>query len=145
VIVGILSAFAIPKFSSRSSYEKNFLFYEVLNSLRYARKLAVVTQCHVQVQLSASQLVLTRRTGTICTNTAAAFSVSVLDPVSGVNNYTRTNPGSGGVISSTLANFYFNGLGQVRDSSTNAVTSVQVTVGSRNIQIVGETGLSYEF
>lgn len=49
VILGIISAVALPRFFDRKTFDERFYFEEVLSSFRYARKLAVASGCSIKV------------------------------------------------------------------------------------------------
>ncbi len=144
VIIGIMSAIAGSKFFSAADYNRRVYYDEVINSIRYARKLAVATNAHVQVDLTSTSVTLRNRIeGSNCT-TGTTFSV-VTDPANRNNSgYVKTAPGQVALNFST-ANWpiYFNGLGQALLASNCSVLSsastVQVVNGNA-ITVTGETG-----
>ena len=136
-----------PKFFSSIDYDRLVYYEEVLNSLRYARKLAVATNAHIQVNLSATDLTLRSRTeGSDCT-TGTHFG-AIIDPTTKTPGYVKTAPGP--VILSFSKNWpiYFNGLGQAfkADDCTVLKTGAPGTwvsiVGGNTVTVIGETGLS---
>jgi len=52
VILGIISAVALPRFFDRNTFDERFYFEEVLSSVRYAQKLAVASGCYIRAQAS---------------------------------------------------------------------------------------------
>ena len=53
LLLGILSATALPKFFSVSGYQQQVFFDDTLAAVRFAQKLAVATGCNVQVSIAA--------------------------------------------------------------------------------------------
>ncbi|MFI8740172.1 pilus assembly FimT family protein [Stutzerimonas zhaodongensis] len=68
VILGIISAVAIPRFFDRKTFDERFYFEEVLSSVRYAQKLAVASGCPVRFVLDGNGYALSYR-GSGCTST----------------------------------------------------------------------------
>lgn len=54
VILGVLSAVALPMWFSKSDFEERGYFDEVLQAARYAQKYAVVSNCNVRLSVTAS-------------------------------------------------------------------------------------------
>lgn len=135
VIIGILSASAIPKFFDYTAYQQKAFFDDTLNAIRYAQKLAVATACNVQVAITANQFTIKRPGATDrsqCASTNAA-------------QFTQTvaRPGSGGAYQGSLSGvtlstvtFYFTAKG-------NASGSFTLNVGSQQISVVQDTGFVY--
>ena len=134
VILGVLSATAMPKFFSYSVFQQTGFFYDMLNAIRYAQKLAVATNCNVQVAISANQYTLTRPSAqSYCTSTTSAnFSQAVTRPGSGETSYQGSLAG----VTLSSATFYFMAKG-------NASGAYTLTVGSHQISIVSDTGYVY--
>lgn len=59
VILGIISAVALPRFFDRKSFDERFYFEEVLSSVRYAQKLAVASGCSIKVLVDSDGYRLT--------------------------------------------------------------------------------------
>lgn len=146
-IAGIMAAVAGSKFFSTSSYHRAVYYDQVLNSLRYARKLAIATNAHVQVDLTSTSITLRNRIeGSNCT-TGTTFS-AVTDPANRISGYVKTAPGSITLSFSADWPIYFNGLGQALSASNCTVltsgppgTVGSITVGGVNtITVIGETG-----
>lgn len=141
VIVGVLAVAAGPKFFSTTAYDQRVYYDEVLNSVRYARKLAVATNSHIQVNLTSTSITLQYRTeGGSCAS-GTTFS-PVTDPTNRTSGYVKTAPG--GVTLTFSANWplYFNGLGQaIRASDCSVVSTGTITVvGGNTVTVVGQTG-----
>jgi MSHA pilin protein MshC len=138
VILGIISAVALPKFFQLSSYQERVFFDDTLAAIRYAQKLAVATGCNVQVNIAGNAFYL-KQPGALdrsrCASTTAAdFTRDVAHPGSGAASYSGSQSG----ISLTSATFYFNALGV-------ASTALDITVGStKKITVIKETGFVYD-
>jgi MSHA pilin protein MshC len=124
IVLGILSAFALPKFFNLGDYRERAAFDEVASALRYAQKLAVGSGCAVQVVFAGNTYALQQGTGGCANNL----------------NFTTIagHPVNSGVISdvtliSTQASFTFDPMGR-------SSTAVRITVGVRTIDVIAETG-----
>ncbi|MEY3760704.1 MAG: hypothetical protein RIR39_2195 [Pseudomonadota bacterium] len=140
VLLGILSATALPKFFAVSSYQKQLFFDDTLSAVRYAQKLAVATGCNVQVSIDNNRYTLSRPANTdrsLCTSTDPTdFSLPVRHPGTGEAAYTHVENGVS--LTANPSNFYFDALGQ-------ASTEVTLTVaGDKIITVVAATGFVYE-
>jgi len=145
VLLGILAAVVLPKAFSTSTYNTRLYFDYVLNSIEFARKLAVGTGQHIQVAITANTLTLSRRTeGSNCT-TGTVLS-AVKDPATNAATYTKTSPS--GITLSPVITFYFDGLGKAYQvtgitATCPALGSQVITVQgnfSPTVTIIGETG-----
>jgi MSHA pilin protein MshC len=137
VLLGVLSATALPKFFSASSYQQQAFFDDTLNAVRYAQKLAVASGCTVQVSINSNTYVLNRPADrSKCSSiTSADFSLAVRHPGTGETSYTHSETGVS--LTSTNTTFYFYALG-------NASADVQLTVaGTKIIKVVHDTGFVY--
>lgn len=137
VILGIVSATALPKFFSLSAYQERGFFDDTLNAIRYAQKLAVATGCNVQVVIAANQFVLKRPGASdrnqCASTTASDFTQSITRPGSGESSYQGSQSG----ISVSDATVYFTAKG-------TASTGLDITVGSRKITVLQNTGFVYD-
>jgi len=123
MILGIISAFALPRFFNLNQYQQRAAYDEVAGALRYAQKLAVGSGCDVQVVFAGNTYALQQPVG-VCT--AVAFANIAGHPVNagaiaGVN------------LNSVPATFTFDPMGR----SSNAAI---ITVGGRTINVIAETG-----
>jgi MSHA pilin protein MshC len=136
VIIGVLSAEALPKLFNYASYQQRTLFDDTLNAVRYAEKLAVATSCNVMFQISNNQFTLLRPGATDrskCSSTTAGdFTQAVYRPGAGVAAYQ----GSASGISMTTATVFFSAKGYASAAST-------IDVGGQAINIVQATGFAY--
>ena len=137
VLLGTLSAVALPKFFEKNTFAGRAFFDDTLNAIRYAQKLAVATGCNVQISISSNSYSLMRQgdsSSTSCPG-GSTYSLAVPHPSSGVSSYSGTE--SGVTLTSSVSSFIFNALGSV---STDATLTVN---GSRTISVIAETGFVY--
>ena len=133
VLLGIVSAIALPRFFERSSFGEHALFNDVLNAVRYSQKLAVASGCSTQISISSNSYAVLREdacgAGTF-NNAFAAF-----DPVTGQAGYIGNEPGI--AINAVNPTTTFNALGTADADNT-------ISVGSRQISIIAATGFSFD-
>jgi MSHA pilin protein MshC len=138
VLLGILSATALPKFFSVSVYQQQAFFDDTLNAVRYAQKLAVATGCNIQVSINANNayvLNLSADRSKCSSINSSNFTLNVRNPGTGEASYTRSEAGVS--LTSIPATFYFDALGR-------ASADVQLTVaGTKTITVVRDTGFVY--
>jgi len=139
VILGVISAIAVPKFFSVTDFSEDFYFNDVLASVRYAQKLAVVSGCDTQVLTSGQMVIFKRRTN--CTS--GIFDQDIRNPTSGGSTFFIAVPANLTFIA-TLSDFYFDGLGRAHNTSTSSVSNAAFILNTRTFTVVGETGLTYE-
>jgi MSHA pilin protein MshC len=136
VLLGILSATALPKFFDISGFQQQAFFDDTLSAVRYAQKLAVATGCKVQVSVSANAYTLNSPVNrSQCASSSPVFSTAVRNPGTGDASFTKSE--SGIIITSSPAIFSFDALGR-------ASADVVITVaGSKTIAVVSDTGFVY--
>jgi len=136
VLLGILSATALPKFFDFSGFQAQAFFDDTLSAVRYAQKLAVATGCKVQVSVSANAYVLNSPANRgQCSSNSPTFSLAIRHPGTGESSYAHSE--SGVSLTSTPATFYFDALGR-------ASTDVLLTVaGTKTIAVISDTGFVY--
>ncbi len=132
VISGILAAAAVPRFFGRGEYDTMGFRDDVVAALRHAQKLAVASGCEVQVALSSGGYAVTQRASGCA---SGAFTQAVRHPANGQSGYAGTPP-NGVSVASTQGTIVYSALGQASADAT-------VTVGTRTIVVVAETGLVY--
>jgi MSHA pilin protein MshC len=137
VVLGILSATALPRFFDVSTYQQRGFFDDTLNAIRYAQKLAVATGCNVQVTIAGNQFELKRPSASdrsLCSSSNASdFTQAVTRPGSGETSYQGSQSG----ISATDATLYFTAKGTASSGAT-------ITVGNGQITVVQNTGFVYD-
>ena len=130
VIMGVLAAVLIPMFERRTFYEKGF-YDEVASAARYARTLAVVSGCEVQLSIASNAYVLNQR-ATDCTT--GAFTRDVIHPGGRAATFSGSAPEEV-TLAMTSNPVVFRALGNTSDQADRTVT-----VGSRPFTIIGATG-----
>jgi MSHA pilin protein MshC len=109
VIIGILSAIAVPRFFDTDTFAQRGYADEIASALRYARTIAVASQCPVRIQVNAGNYFVDLRANVAsCTNAASPWS-------------TPLNGNDGPVLGTAPADVYvaapvviiFNANGQV--------------------------------
>ncbi len=137
VIIGILSAVALPKFFDTLSFSSATYFDEVLHSVRYAQKMAVGKGCDVEVSSTGDSLALKLRQN--CKT--GLFNIGLTDNVS-FGSFVKDAPKGVTIVSNDLP-LYFDSLGRAHDAAGNVVGAT-ISVNTKTLQIVGETGFAYE-
>jgi MSHA pilin protein MshC len=157
VLLGILSATALPKFFA-SSYQQQVFFDDTLAAVRYAQKLAVATGCNVQVSIEETKDTYTLRhpaDRSVCSSQSSADFTGCTntpppptDPKDCPTDFTCAirHPGTGKVycnnqkgvsLTASSTSFYFTALGE-------ASTDVTITVAGNKFYVVAGTGFVYE-
>jgi len=131
VLLGTLSATAMPKFFSRNSYAERALFDDAFHAASYAQKLAIATGCPVQFSISSNRYTLNRSTS--CNN--ANYTLDAPHPSSGTSDFSGSE--SGVSLSASTSPIIFYALG-------NTSTNTTITVASKCFKIVADTGYVYE-
>ncbi len=139
IVVGILGVMAGPRFFSTSTYQSQYFYNDVLSTLRYAQKLAISTGCRIQANMTSTSITLTKAAS--CTS--GTFTLAIRDPALGSSTYVKTAPGSV-TLSPSVNPIYYDSLGKCYNAATNAVSNVSITLGSKVINIVGQTGFTYD-
>lgn len=135
-LIGILAAYAAPRFFSSSSFQGRRFFDQVENAVRYARQVAIASGCPVQMTLASNSFTLKQPTanGNTCnTSSPVTYSVSVINPG---NNQAFTDTAPSNVTISPTATLVFGTTGAV----TGIGTSQQFTVGGHTFTLIAATG-----
>lgn len=139
IIIGILGIIVVPKMFGTSTYQSQYFYNDVLSTLRYAQRLAMSSGCRIQANITSTTITLNKAASCI----SGTFTVAVRDPALGTSTYVKTAPGSV-TITPSISAIYYDQLGKCYNSSSNTVSNVTVTVGSKVINIVGQTGFTYD-
>ena len=130
VIVGILVAFAAPRFFNRNVFESRGFYDQAVSTLRYAQKAAIAQNRFVCVAFTANSIKLTTNTTATCPGTGLASPT-------GDATYTVNAPTNGNVtLSGYSTPFYFDALGRPSASGVIAVSGFTAAP----ITIEAETG-----
>jgi len=131
VLLGTLSATAMPKFFNKNSYAERTLFDDSLSAASYAQKLAIATGCPVQFSVTSNRYTLNRSSS--CNSTS--YTLNVPHPSSGTSDFSGSE--SGVNLTSNTSPIIFYALG-------NASTDATITVANKCFKIVADTGYVYE-
>jgi len=131
VLLGTLSATAMPKFFSKNSYTERALFDDSLHAASYAQKLAIATGCPVQFSITSNRYILNRSTS--CDN--ATYTLDVPHPSSGTSDFSGSESGVNLTASTSPILFYALG---------NTSTDATINVANKCFKIVADTGYVYE-
>jgi len=131
VLLGTLSATAIPKFFNKSSYTERALFDDSLSAASYAQKLAIATGCPVQFSVEANRYTLNRSTS--CAN--STYTLAIPHPSSGATTFSGSE--SGVSLTANTSPILFYPLG-------NASTDATITIATKCFKIIADTGYVYE-
>lgn len=135
VIIGILMAVAAPRMDHGSGIRELGFAELVLGDLRIAQRRARVDQCPVRVTFSSAGFAVEQR-ATLC---SGAFNLDVAR--SGESGTTLGGtPPEGMALTATPAVFYFDPSGAAVGNVGGSAVNVAITVGVRQIDIVGATG-----
>jgi len=126
VIIGLISAYALPRFFDLQRFDDRGFYTEVLNATRYAQQYAVASNCDVLVTLDTNSFKLERRDNANC---SGPFNSDVLSPVT-LTAFTNSNSS---VTISPATSFSFNALGE-------ASANTDITVGGSTFRIHAITG-----
>ena len=145
-MLAILTAVAGPRLFDSDGFSSDFFFDDTLAAVRYAQQLSVATGCNVQVAIAASSYTLTLEDGppNVDGCLGGGYAQAVVHPGTGETGYNGTAP-TGVSLASTVSPLLFGPLGRAMDASQTVLTvEATITVGTRTINVVGETGLVYE-
>lgn len=123
ILLGIVSAVALPRFFDADGYRQRAAYDEVAGALRYAQKLAVASGCEVQVLLTGNSYALQQH-ATDCSSGSFA-DISHHPVTTATFSHVTLSPSPGTLV--------FDAMGR---SNTAAV----IDIGDRTIQVVAETG-----
>lgn len=119
VILGIISAVAIPKFFDNSVFQSRGFADQVKATVRYAQKAAIAQHRFICVAVAANAVTLTQGTTAACGGALAGYT-----PVTAPNGITVSN-----------ANFSFDTLGK-----PSASQSITVSGNAAALRVEAETG-----
>jgi len=135
VIVGLLAAAAAARFDQGGSIHELGFYERTLTALRLAQRRAQADGCEVRIVIATTGYTVNQR-ASLC---SGSFTVPVAG-TAGAGSTLDSAPPAGFSISSSPATFYFDAAGAVRSTPGGAYTDVTITIGQRQIQLVGVTG-----
>ena len=132
-ILGIMAAFAAPRFTNNQAFSDRGYFEEVTNALRLAQKLAVGTGCPVRFVLDASGYSAAQQAAVAnrCDINDTSWSSLVLLPDGRALQGTAPN----GTVTTPTITIDFNSLG-----ATNLATDQTITIGVLNLVVHAASG-----
>jgi len=140
ILIGILSAVAIPRLDSSAFRERGFRD-GVFTAVSHARRVAVASRRYVCVTVTSSMVSVTRDAGT-SPETAASINctidVALPAPTAGCPSNAVCAPN--GVSAGGSSSIIFDPLGR-SISAPNTAANASITITNQNtITVVGETG-----
>jgi MSHA pilin protein MshC len=141
VILGIVSAVALPRLTDRSAFQARGFEDEVLAALRYARSLAVASGCPVQVSIALDALGATfyeLNQQVACTG--GGYTLAVSDPATQSPTYTGAVP-AGITLTPVPFAFVFDDRGQAIGGAPDVVLTLGGNA-NRTITVFGTTGFA---
>lgn len=132
IIVALIAAVSGPLFFNINTFRESGFYDETLSAVRYAQKYAVASGCTVRVQTTATGFTLYRPASVGNCNTPGSYTTPLTDPSGNATTFTRTAPDG---VALSAADFTFTASG-----TASVSPSIAITVGSRQLTIIGETG-----
>jgi MSHA pilin protein MshC len=132
IIIALIAAVSGPLFFNVNTFRESGFYDETVSALRYAQKYAVASHCTVRVQTTTTGFTLFRPAAVGNCNTPGSYTTPLSDPSGNATTFTRTAPSG---VALTAADFTFNSSG-----TASVAPSLVITVGSRQLTVIGETG-----
>ena len=139
LLVGIVAAFAAPRFFGRSDFDDRGFFELSIQAVRYAQKLAIASGCDIRVNFDGTGVALDQwiSASTCAKNSCAGAGLTPVEqPGGGAFSFTRPSPD----VSVGSALFCFDSIGRPRDAGGLLGAAVSVAVGGRTLTVEPETG-----
>jgi MSHA pilin protein MshC len=136
VVIGILAAFAVPRFVDRTGFESRGYFDQVQGMVRYAQKIAIAQRR----TLPSNQpiiVTITANSISVCCNNPDGSGGSVTDPSTG-SALALAAPT--GISFAAVASFSFDGSGSPSAAQTITVNSAGVGDINRTFYVDAITG-----
>ncbi len=130
LLLGILSAVALPRFFNATDFNSRGFYDEVAAAARYGQKLAVASGCDVQLTVAGGNYALQQREA--CDH-ISAFNRAVLQPV-GSGAFAGSAPSGTTLSVSPLTPVIFDAQGRATPGG------VTVSVDDFSFTIIGESG-----
>ena len=133
IIIALIAAVTGPRFFDINVFRASGFYDETLSAVRYAQKLAVATNCNVQVNFTATGYSLLRPVNAAACG-SGTYATNVVDPSNNEPSFTRTAPPGVGLSTAPVTpSIVFSGDGR-------ASANVTVTVGGKSFNVIAETG-----
>lgn len=133
IVMGILAAFAVPRFFDLQIFEERGFYEELAAALRYAQKIAVGSGCPVRVTITAGGYDLKQQSasGNRCNPADSSWVVPVTLP----GGQAAAGSVPAGITLAPAITYQFDGLGQ-----TNLGSDLTVNVGALSLTVQAESG-----
>ena len=125
----------MPRFFGRTDFDNRVFFDDTLNAIRYSQKLAVATGCNIRFYIETNSYTVLRDDS--CTSGLFNSSLATYHPATSDLGYSGSQTGVS--LTAVNANTTFDPLGRVIENTDNIIS-----VASRQITVVAETGFSYD-
>jgi MSHA pilin protein MshC len=132
IIIALIAAVTGPLFFNVNAFRESGFYDETVSALRYAQKYAVASGCTVRVQTTVTGFTLYRPASVGNCNTPGSYTTPLTDPSGNATTFTRTVPSG---VTLSAADFTFSASG-----TASVSPSLAITVGSRQLTVIGETG-----
>jgi MSHA pilin protein MshC len=140
VLVGVLAAFAAPRFFERSDFDERGFFEVSIQAVRYAQKLAIASGCDTRVGFDGSGVALHQWiSGGSCAAAACGGAGLTVVQRPGGGAFSDTAPDG---VSVGTAQFCFDAIGRPRNAGGLLGAPVSVAVGGRTLTVEPETGFT---
>lgn len=133
VLIGILSAVALPRFFGRHDFDQRVFFNDTLNAIRFAQKSAIATGCNTRFVINNNSYHVLRDDS--CTSGHFSSNLAIRNPTTNEIGYTGSQANI--TLTATHTNTTFDALGKADSNNT-------LTIGSNTISIIAATGFSYD-
>ena len=138
VIMGTLSAIAIPKFFDRSVFDNNGFHDQVVAALRYAQKEAIAQHGFVCVVFTSNSVTLT-------TGATNSCGTALANPSGGTSYSLSPSTGSQASFSPTPGNFSFDCMGIPRTTGQGTCTDATgVLTSSQAVYVQNAAAITVE-
>ena len=133
VILGILAAFAVPRFFDAQVFEERGFYEEVAAALRYGQKIAVGSGCPVRVSITAGGYDLKQQaaSGNRCDPADATWTVPVMLPA----GQAAAGSTPAGITLGPVTTYQFDALGR-----TNLGGDLTVSIGALSLTVQAASG-----
>jgi len=143
ILLGIIAAFAAPRFFGRSDFDARGFFELSIQGVRYAQKLALASGCDIRVRFDGSSVALHQWiNGGSCAADAGGAGLTLVKRPDG-GDFTEAAP-DGVSVGSAL--FYFDSVGRPRDAGGGfgnlITTATSVAAGGRTLTVEPHTGFT---
>lgn len=137
VIVGIVSAIALPRMFDRGLFDSRGYYDQIISSLRYAQKTAISQRRTVCVTFPTTS----RMVFTTASTFGGACDTDLQNPTAGQTTYTVDAPGGVTLAGATAINF--DALGRANFAGVSPLSISVSGFAASNVCIAAETGYVY--